>query len=371
MNKVLLYSIICLFAVVIVCTIGVNINPYFGLTEEQNLEIGAIIPLTGALGDFGEEIQNGIDLAVDEINKKSNIKIKVFYEDSVGNNTGAVNAYNKLVGTDGIELIITSYGDTVLSVAPLAEQDKVIVFSAGGGSPLISSAGDYIFRNNILVQDEAKVISKYLIDNGINEIGVPILNTQSGTSYFDGFKNEYEKIGGKIVVAEKFVPDNMEYKEFLLKMKEAKLENLFIIQSASQTIAMIKQSEELGMKFNYFGGYTIERQEVLKIPELEGARYTHFFDLSNKKSKEYNDGFLSKYGEIPTGASALGYDVVYMLKLAYYNCGKVDTDCIKKELYKIKDFDGASGISTMNKDGDTVKEIIMKTIKNGAFVKLK
>ncbi|MDD4983523.1 MAG: penicillin-binding protein activator [Candidatus ainarchaeum sp.] len=368
MNKVFLYSTIGVVFVVIVCIIGVNTIPYFGLAQEENLEIGAIIPLTGALGDFGEEIQNGIDLAVDEINLKSNMKIKVVYEDSVGTNNGAVQAYNKLI-TDGIELVITSYGDTVLSVAPLAEQNKVIVFSAGGGSPLISSAGDYIFRNNILVQDEVKVISKYLINNGVKELGVVILNTQSGTSYFEGFKKEYENLGGKIIVAEKFVPDNVEYKEFILKMKDAQLKNMFIILSASQTMAMMKQSEELGMKFNYFAGYTIERSEVLKIPELDGAIYTHFFDLSNKKSKEYNNSFLEKYGNVPSGASALGYDVVYMLKLAYDNCGKLDTECIKNELYKIKDFDGASGKSTMNEDGDTVKEIIMKTIKDGAFVK--
>jgi len=369
MNKAVLYSVIGIFVVLVVCVIGVNTIPYFGLTQEKTLEIGAIIPLTGALGDFGKEIQNGIDLAVDEINKESIVKIKISYEDSVGANNGAVQAYNKLA-TDGIKLIITSYGDTVLSVAPLAEQDKVIVFSAGGGSPLISSAGDYIFRNNILVQDEAKVISKYMVDHGIKEIGVPIINTQSGTSYFEGLKTEYETLGGKIIVADKFVPDNVEYKEFILKMKENKLENLFIILSASQTLALVKQSEELGLKFNYFAGYTLERSEVLKIPELEGAIYTHFFDLSNKKSKEYNDSFLEKYGAVPSGASALGYDVVYMLKLAYDNCGELDTECIKNELYKITDFDGASGKSTMNKDGDTVKEIIMKTIKNGAFVKL-
>jgi branched-chain amino acid transport system substrate-binding protein len=313
MNKAVLYSVIGIFVVVVVCVIGVNTIPYFGLTHEETLEIGAIIPLTGALGDFGKEIQNGIDLAVNEINKESNVKIRVSYEDSVGTNNGAVQAYNKLV-TGGIKLIITSYGDTVLSVAPLAEQDKVIVFSAGGGSPLISSAGDYIFRNNILVQDEAKVISKYMVDHGIKEIGVPIINTQSGTSYFEGVKKEYENLGGKIIVAEKFVPDSAEYKEFLLKMKENKLENLFIILSASQTLAMVKQSEELGLRFNYFAGYTLERSEVLKIPELEGAIYTHFFDLSHKKSKEK---FTKILHDPPTFKFAPGLYTIEFYKALY------------------------------------------------------
>jgi hypothetical protein len=60
-----------------------------------------------------------------------------------------------------------------------------------------------------------------------------------------------------------------------------------------------------------------------------------------------------------------------MLKQAIENCENVNnTSCIKNNLYNIKDFNGASGRSTINGDGDTIKSIILKTVKNGEFVKV-
>jgi branched-chain amino acid transport system substrate-binding protein len=48
-----------------------------------------------------------------------------------------------------------------------------------------------------------------------------------------------------------------------------------------------------------------------------------------------------------------------------------DPTCIKDQLYKIKDYPGASGKTSFDENGDALKEIIIKTIKNGQFVPYK
>ena len=72
----------------------------------------------------------------------------MIYEDGLCDGKGATNAVQKLINIDGVKIIIGGVcsGET-LGAAPLAESSKVILFSPGSGSPDITNAGDYIFRN--------------------------------------------------------------------------------------------------------------------------------------------------------------------------------------------------------------------------------
>jgi branched-chain amino acid transport system substrate-binding protein len=163
-NIVLLLS----FVFIILIIFGMNVVPYFSLSNTNNdvIKIGGLLPLTGSLAYQGADIKKGLDMAIDEINSNSGIKgcnLKIVYEDFGSDFKQAVEGYQKLTKIDEVKIIVPSYGDTVLAIAPLAEQDEVISFAVASGSPKISIAGDFTFRNNLLPQDEVKEMANYFI----------------------------------------------------------------------------------------------------------------------------------------------------------------------------------------------------------------
>ena len=81
--------------------------------------------------------------------------------------------------------------------------------------------------------------------------------------------------------------------------------------------------------------------------------------------QEFIDNFKKKHGSLPNHFSALGYDAVNLLALAIAR-GGYNGEAIKKELLKIKDFPGASGIITFNELGQAInRPLALKTVKGG------
>lgn len=64
------------------------------------------------------------------------------------------------------------------------------------------------------------------------------------------------------------------------------------------------------------------------------------------------------------------YDAVYLVKLAIEK-GGYNGEGIENALYSIKDFPGVNGTLSFDKNGDVVKPLTIKTVKNGKFVVVK
>src|SRR5574341_1937659 len=89
----------------------------------EKVKVGVILPLTGAQGNYGEGITKGIELALREVSN-----VEVIYEDEKSETKEAVTAFNKLTDVDGVKVIVGPVlSGSMLAVAPLAEQKKIII----------------------------------------------------------------------------------------------------------------------------------------------------------------------------------------------------------------------------------------------------
>ena len=111
---------------IVLLAIGAAITFYATApTEKQKIiKIGAILPLSGSTAFVGQDLQEGIDLAVLDINNDGGIagrKLEIVYEDSRGNAKEGVTSYQKLRAQEDVKFFITTLSDVTLSIAPLAE----------------------------------------------------------------------------------------------------------------------------------------------------------------------------------------------------------------------------------------------------------
>jgi len=340
--------------------------------EEEVIKIGAILPLTGKLGYYGDYYSHGLDLAVEEINKKGGIngkKIEIIYEDNQGKTEQAITAYQKLSQIDDIKIYITTLSGVTLALAPLVENNHHILFNLNSAAPTISQAGDYVFRNNIYPPLEIEVLSSFIYQKGYKKVGLLMFNNDAGIEYRDLFSKNYTDKNGEIIISELYEQGATDFRTQLIKIKGKDVDAIIMFAYANEGGLIIKQAREIEITVPFFSFYPSEDSKLLEIggSAAEGLIYTHCFIESDAVS--FKQVLQEKYG---TAAglfyAATAYDTLKILANALDECSEKDTVCIQGVLYEVKEYPGISGTTTINTDGDTEKSVIIKTIKNGQFV---
>jgi len=291
-------------------------------------KLGVIESATGPGETYGKVAINGKQLAVEEINAAGGVngrKIELIVEDGKCAAPSAITAYTKLTQVDGVKIILgTSCSGALLGIAPLAERDKVIMFSGLATNPDIKFAGDYIYRTSL--SDAFVGIDA---GNRIYKDGVRKLATISeSTDYAEGVRretaNKFVELGGQIVAEERYASDATDFRSIITKVLAASPDALMLSAQSEFTGGTLqKQLRELGYTGPVYAEVVSVGTTALDIAG-EAATGTKGFttlpDPTNTRMNEMLQRFRAKYGyttlEWYIGSA---YDDVY-----------VAAECLKK-----------------------------------------
>ena len=346
--------------------------------ETDEIKIGIISSLTGTIAPYGESVLQGVQLAVDEINKNSGINgktIKPIIEDDQSDSKIAVSAINKLINVDNVEVVIGPVASSgVMAVASIAEQKKVVVLSPAAASPSITYAGEFIFRNRASGGLEALTMAEIAIDK-LNKKTAAIfyINTDYGVSYKSIISDTFTKLGGKIKIIESFDQGKTEFRTELLKISNRNPECIFLLANPQEAGNILKQSKELGLTSQFIAN-NVEGDEVLNIAGNAAEKLIivlPFFDIysDNSATKKFINDFKNRFKKTPDLYAANGFDAVFLIKKAVEK-SSYSGEKIKDSLYTITNFQGANGTISFDKNGDVIKPLMIKIVRNGKFVKL-
>ncbi len=357
-------GVIIVFILILISVIALT---YYNNNSE--IKIGVILPLTGPVAEPGNNALTGIQLAINNYNNSNNTKkIKLLIENSKSNPKDGVSAINKLIFTDHCKVIIGDIMSSVfLACAPIAEKNKVVMISPGASNPKVSTAGEYIFRDYLSDNFDGKVMSNYLFqDKNINNVAVLSVNNDYGLGVKNTFVNDFKKLGGNIVFNEDYKQGENNFRSILTKLKNKKFDAIYIISNPTENGYIVKQMKELNIKTKIFGNLSFENNEFIKIAK-GSFDYIEFsapyFNLKEKNPvvQDFYKSYFNTYNKKPDVAAALGYDValilIKVLKKTNYNISQ-----LKDALYKIKDFNGVTGKTTFDSNGDVLKDIYIKKI---------
>lgn len=357
MKKIILISLSLLF--------------FFGCNNQKNkndsISIGVIMPMTGPVAEPGNNVLKGIKLAIETFNNKSNKQIKLLIEDSKSNSKDGVFALNKLIFSDKVKVVIGDIMSSVfLACAPIAEKNKVVLFSPGASAPSVRDAGDYIFRNYLSDDFDGKVMANYILqEKKYKSVGIISVNNDYGVGVNETFSEEITKNGGKLVFNEQFTQGETNFRSILTKIRGADVQVIFMVCNPTESGYLVKQIKELNIKAKLFGNLSFENNEFINIAKgsFDEIIFTApYFNLEEDKdiTTEFVTNFKKQYNFKPDIAAALGYDVATILVHTLINV-EFDISKLKDELYKIK-FNGVTGNTSFDEKGDVMKDIYIKKI---------
>ena len=332
--------------------------------EPETYRIGVMESLTGAGETYGTVAWQSKQMALDEINAAGGIDgrmLELVVEDSMCNAEDAKSAYNKLTDDEDIKIILgPSCSGAMLGVAPLAEEDGVVLFSGLASNPDIADAGDYIFRTQISDIEVGINTGNTLWADGVRRLATITEETPYAEAVTRTSVAQFEKNGGEVVAAERFATDVTDFRTQLTKLFAADPDALHIApQSEVAAGAIIKQARELGYEGPIYGetvSVGTTAQDIAGDAATGMKAITAAPDPTNAKSREVLANFRERY-EYITLPWHLGsaYDNVYIAAECLRQTGDdQDADGFRDCLYGLT-WSGAIGNNySFDENGEVV-----------------
>jgi len=333
--------------------------------KPEEIKIGAILPLTGPVASLGEWIKNGHLLAAEDINSNGGIngeRLKLIFEDSGDDPKLAVAAFKKLVEVEKVKIIITTRSPVGLSLAPLADKYKVILF-ADVAHPEITGKSKFVFRHSNTADQEANLIINFIKSKRIKSVILSLLNDDYGLAFDKYFRENLKKTIANLNKTIFFEKTEADFKTIAQKIARQNPEAVIIGGSGKGLGTLTKRLRE----YHYKG--VIISTLFFSLPNIQkaageaalGVYYTNFdIDYSTPQVVELNKKHNKKFGKDIPIITLLEYNDIYLLA---YIINKVGYNPLKisDALLKLGSFSAVGEKMTILPNGDIVP--LMKITK--------
>lgn len=349
-----------------------------GKKETNEIVIGGIFPLSGGVAVYGVECQNGITLAIDEINAAGGVNGKnllLISEDDEGNPDKTVNAYQKLTSKDGVKFIIGSLtSGCTQAITDRAQAQKVVQIAPAATATSITDAGDFIFRTCFIDPFQGQVGGKFAAENlGVKNAAILY---DTGNDYSVGLTENFEAAfvaaGGKIVAKEAYTTNDKDFNAQLTKIKSANPEVVYLPDYYNAVALIAKQLRAQGIQTPIIGADGWDGILGHAGSEVLNGFYSNHYaaDSTSPAVQNFVKNFNAKYGKDPNSFAALGYDSVYMLRDAIVKAGSSDSVAVKDAL-EATNGDYVTGHLTFDEKHNPIKSAVMIEIVEGEDGNLK
>ncbi len=340
------------------------------------IKVGHYASMTGKEATFGQSTDNGIRLAVAEINAAGGIngkKIEIITYDTKGESKEAGNAVTRLVTSDKVVAVLGEVASSLsLAGGAVCQERGVPMVSPSSTNPGVTRGRNMVFRVCFIDPFQGYAVAKFTKEN-LKLEKAAILYDQA-QAYSKGLRDEYKKhfeaMGGKIVADQAYSSGDQDFSAQLSTIKASGAQAIFVPGYYTEAGSIALQARKLGLTVPLLGGDGWDSEQLAAIGKdaIEGCYYSNHY-APDQPSEEVQN-FVSKYrdaysGQTPDGLAALGYDAAKVLADAMRRAPSLSGKDLQGALAATKDFKGVTGVISMDKNRDAKKAAVIVQMRGG------
>lgn len=241
-----------IIVVIVLVYLGVSGGLFGGKqspTAGQTVKIGVVTALSGDAAAYGQEMEKIISYREQQINDAGGIngtKFQFVFEDGKCTGADAVDAFQKLVNVDGVKIILGgSCSAETLGMAPLADQDQVLLFSALSSNPKIEGIGKYTLSLSYSDSKIATDLAKEM--QGYKRIAIISEQNDYNVGVHDTFVSQLKNYPSATIVADETFPKGSnDFRSILQKVKGTDPDAILLNPNVGPTAQnLLKQLAEI------------------------------------------------------------------------------------------------------------------------------
>ena len=329
----------------------------------DTIKIGVAQPLSGPMAALGQDLLNGVNLAVDELNKGGytvdgkRVTLEVVAVDDKADAATGKAVAQQLVDAGVVAVIGHLNSGVSIEAAPIYAA-KDIAQIAISTNPKFTQLGlNSTFRMVASDTRQARAIGSFAATQlSASHYAVLDDGTPYGKGLTDGAAAQLKAENKEVVVRKSFDDKTVEFDALAGELKAARVEVIVSTLNDFQTLALLKELQKVGhTKVQLLGGDTIKTTDMLKGAGLVEGLYATSPVL---EAKEFTNGkpFLKKYIDAYQKPSTYGghysYDSTYVLTAAMQKAKSADPKDIIKAMRTINGYAPVIGTMSWDEKGE-------------------
>jgi len=369
-------------AIIVVLALAFSCSRKPETTDQPNrsaLKIGYFGDLTGPTYNFGQSAMNGVLMAAAQINQYGGInnrQIDVVIQDDRGSAEEAARLAGKLIEKDKVVAIIAGgVSGNSRAAAPKAQWSHIPLISPSSTDPAVTQTGDYIFRACFVDSFQGEVMASFAAEKlKVKKAAILFdINSAYGRGLTEYFETSFRKLGGEIVNKQSYTQGDSDFKGQLSSIKAAEPDVIYIPGYYLEVALIAKQARALGLTQPLLGGDGWDAPELWQLggDALNGSYIsTHYSpDDPSPKIQEFVHEYKQRYQNlVPDAHAALAYDATLLLFDAIKRAGTTDGPQLRDALASTKNFDGVTGLISMDENRNAVKPAVVLKLQDASFI---
>ena len=343
---------------------------------QDKVKVGFMLPYTGTYAALGNAITNGFKLAIAEQGGKlGGREIEYVTVDDESDPAKAPENVNKLIKRDRVDVIVgTVHSGVAMAMAKAAKDNNALLMIPNAGEDSITGpmCAPNIIRTSFTNSAPGHAMGKVAAERGHKTAVTITWKYAAGDQSVSGFKQSFEKAGGKVVKELTLPFPTVEFQPLLTEIASLKPDAVYTFFAGGGAFKFVKDYDAAGLRKTiplYGAGFLTDGTLPAQGASAEGLLTTlHYADeLDNPKNNAFRAAYKKAYNNVEPDVYAMqGYDTGQLLaagtKAVGGDMGK--RDALVKAMQTAK-IDSPRGPFALSKANNPIQDYYLRRVEGG------
>ncbi|HEF4852179.1 TPA: ABC transporter substrate-binding protein [Campylobacter coli] len=345
----------------------------------KTINLGVVLPLTGPVAAYGQDVFNGIELA-NKLNAKldNGDEVKLIVIDTKGDKLETTSAVNRLIAQDKVIGIIgeATTPNTIQAISIVEDKKIPLIAPVASGDKLLEGkkyASRVCFSDSFQGDKFASYVTKEL--NLKNAVVIIDQSNVYSLGLAKAFEKSLKENGGKVIKKLAISSGDKDFRAVVSQLKSLNPDFVYMPIYHPEAALIARQAKQISFDKLLAAGDGVNNQTFIDLGStaVNGVVFTDSFDSSNPSTAR-GKTFINEYEKIKGNAnlpafSAMGADAYYVMLNAMNACqNTLTSECINEKIHQTSNYEGVGGIISIDASGNAIRPVVIKEIQDGKQV---
>jgi len=350
------------------------------IAQQGPVPIVGLVELSGTGATAGTNFDNGVKLAVKEINAAGGImgrKIEYTAMDTQSQPNVAKGLAQKAVDQNAYVVMGPVFSGSIIVSMAETKRAEIPNFTGGEAANITTQGNPYIFRTSFTQSTAMPKLAKYIKDTvKAKNVAMIWVNNDFGKGGRDAMQKALDAVGVKVVADVPTDPGQVDFSGAVLKVKQSNADAVFVYTNEEESARALRELKKQGYDKPIIGETTLTGQKVIELAgESANGALAHVgltVDAPQPAIKAFDDKFQKEYKYKSDHNGMKGYSAMYVVKAITEKNKSFDPKAFAKAMHGatilVKDYPGVLLDVTFDNNGDLDRESFLVKVENGKQV---
>ena len=318
--------------------------PLQSVAQQDPIRIVGLVELSGTGTTSGTNFDNGIKLAVKEINAAGGIlgrKVEYVSMDTQSAPQTAKALAQKAIDQNAYVVMGPVFSGSIIVSMVETKRAEIANFTGGEAASITQQGNPYIFRTSFTQSSAMPKVARYIKDDlKARTVAIIYVNNDFGKGGRDVMMKALDAQGIKVIADVSTDPGQLDFSGAVLKVKQSGADALFVYTNEEESARALRELKKQGYDKPIVGETTLTSQKVIELAgDAANGAIAHVgltADAPQPTIKAFDEKFQKEFKYKADHNGLKGYSAMYIVKVMTERIGKVDSKALAAAMHGAK-----------------------------------